>query len=88
METLRIYNRPGGVAHTAADRIAGAAHRLAADAPAEALVERFAVAGPAALGEVVAMEATVHLLDLVAEPTAFIEAATGRSDGAVLPVMR
>ncbi|MFE2409981.1 maleylpyruvate isomerase N-terminal domain-containing protein [Kitasatospora sp. NPDC059408] len=64
-----------------------------------------------ALAEVALMEATVHLLDLiaavggpppadaalravrallaeVADPVAFIEAASGRSDAAVLPVIR
>ncbi|MEV7025550.1 maleylpyruvate isomerase N-terminal domain-containing protein [Kitasatospora sp. NPDC093558] len=64
-----------------------------------------------ALAEVALMEATVHLLDLiaavggpppadaalhatrallaeVADPVAFIEAAAGRSDAAVLPVIR
>ncbi|MEU1289315.1 maleylpyruvate isomerase N-terminal domain-containing protein [Kitasatospora sp. NPDC005856] len=126
---LRAYNRPGGIAHTAADQVAEAAE------PA-VLVARFGVEGPAALdgladlppgvavahpllgsvtvgalGEVALMEATVHLLDLiaavggpppaegaldftrallarVADPVDFIEAATGRSAAAVLPVIR
>ncbi|GAA2246508.1 MULTISPECIES: maleylpyruvate isomerase N-terminal domain-containing protein [Kitasatospora] len=135
-EILRIYNRPGGVAHTAAGTIEEQAREVAEAVSPEQLVRRFAVEAPeafaeladvpptavvahpilgavtyGALGEVAVMEATVHLLDLVAavggppppaaaleatrellagvpDPVAFIEAATGRADGPVLPVMR
>ncbi|MFJ9695536.1 maleylpyruvate isomerase N-terminal domain-containing protein [Kitasatospora sp. NPDC101183] len=134
---LRAYNRPGGIAHTAADQVADAARETARLAEPAVLVARFGVEGPAALealadvapsaavahpllgsatvgalGEVALMEATVHLLDLiaavggpppaeaaldftramlaeVADPVAFIEAATGREGAAaVLPVIR
>lgn len=133
---LRAYNRPDGVAHTAADLVADDARTLAAAVGAEALVSRFATGGPealaaiadlapttviahpllgtvtlGALAEVAVMEATVHLLDLtaavggppppdsalhatrallaeVADPVEFIEAATGRTRAAVLPVIR
>ncbi|MFI2607554.1 maleylpyruvate isomerase N-terminal domain-containing protein [Kitasatospora sp. NPDC018619] len=133
---LRAYNRPGGIAHTAADQVAEAARQTAGAAEPALLVSRFGVEGPAALagiadlppgtavahpllgsvtvgalGEVALMEATVHLLDLVAavggpppaqgalhftrallaevaDPVDFIEAATGRSAKAVLPVVR
>ncbi|GHF83529.1 hypothetical protein GCM10018790_71480 [Kitasatospora xanthocidica] len=133
---LRAYNRPGGLAHTAAGQIADAAKEAAGRTDPAVLIARFGVEGPAALaalddlppdttvahpllgsvrlgalGEVALMEATVHLLDLiaavggpppadealaatrallaeVADPVAFIEAATGRTAGAVLPVIR
>ncbi|MFJ5121540.1 maleylpyruvate isomerase N-terminal domain-containing protein [Kitasatospora sp. NPDC088548] len=133
---LRAYNRPGGLAHTAAERIAESARQTAGATEPAALVARFATEGPAALAaiadlppatviahpllgavtigalrEVAVMEATVHLLDLiaaiggpppataalhatrtllaeVADPVAFIEAATGRTDTPVLPVVR
>ncbi|MGA5822381.1 maleylpyruvate isomerase N-terminal domain-containing protein [Kitasatospora sp. NPDC094028] len=133
---LRAYNRPGGIAHTAADQVAEAAKQTAEAAEPAVLLARFGVEGPAALaemadlapeavvahpllgsvtvgalGEVALMEATVHLLDLiaaiggplpadaalaftrallaeVADPVEFIEAATGRSPAAVLPVIR
>lgn len=88
---LRAYNRPGGVAHTAAGQVADLAREAARLAEPAVLVARFGVEGPAALealadvppqtavahpllgsvtvgalGEVALMEATVHLLDLVA----------------------
>ncbi|MFJ6380776.1 maleylpyruvate isomerase N-terminal domain-containing protein [Kitasatospora sp. NPDC092039] len=133
---LRAYNRPGGLAHTAAEQIAETARQAAGRTEPAVLIARFGVEGPAALagladlppdttvahpllgsvalgalGEVALMEATVHLLDLiaavggpppadgalrftrallaeVAEPVAFIEAATGRDAAAVLPVIR
>ncbi|MEU9047115.1 MULTISPECIES: maleylpyruvate isomerase N-terminal domain-containing protein [unclassified Kitasatospora] len=133
---LRAYNRPGGLAHTAAGQIADAAKQAAGRTEPALLLARFGVEGPAALaalddlppsatvahpllgsvtvgalGEVALMEATVHLLDLiaavggpppadaalratrallaeVADPVAFIEAATGRSVQPVLPVIR
>ncbi|RKT19653.1 uncharacterized protein (TIGR03083 family) [Streptomyces sp. 1114.5] len=133
---LRAYNRPGGIAHTAAGQVAEAAKQSAGSLEPALLIARFGVEGPAALagladlppsmtvahpllgsvtvgalGEVALMEATVHLLDLiaavggpppadaalhatrallaeVADPVAFIEAATGRSSEAVLPVVR
>ncbi|MFJ8623001.1 maleylpyruvate isomerase N-terminal domain-containing protein [Kitasatospora sp. NPDC093550] len=133
---LRAYNRPGGLAHTAAGEIAETARRTAEEAGPAELIARFGVEGPAglaatgdlapgtvvahpllgsvtvgALGEVALMEATVHLLDLiaavggpppadgalratsallaeVADPVAFIEAATGRGAATVLPVIR
>ncbi|MER7580241.1 maleylpyruvate isomerase N-terminal domain-containing protein [Kitasatospora sp. NPDC097691] len=133
---LRAYNRPGGLAHTAAGQVAEAAKQTAVAAGPAELLARFGVEGPAALaalddlppgttvahpllgsvtvgalGEVALMEATVHLLDLiaavggpppadaalratrallveVADPVAFIEAASGRSTEAVLPVIR
>ncbi|MFJ6623444.1 maleylpyruvate isomerase N-terminal domain-containing protein [Kitasatospora sp. NPDC091335] len=133
---LRAYNRPGGLAHTAAGQIAEAATQSAGETGPAVLIARFGVEGPAALagladlspdatvahpllgsvtvgalGEVALMEATVHLLDLiaavggpppaegalsftrallaeVADPVAFIEAATGRGAEAVLPVIR
>ncbi|MFE4519462.1 maleylpyruvate isomerase N-terminal domain-containing protein [Kitasatospora sp. NPDC056783] len=133
---LRAYNRPGGIAHTAAGQVAEAAKRAAGTAEPAVLIARFGVEGPAALagladlspgatvahpllgsvtvgalGEVALMEATVHLLDLiaavggpppaegalhftrgllaeVADPVAFIEAATGRSAQPVLPLLR
>lgn len=133
---LRAYNRPGGIAHTAAGQVAEAAKQAAEAVEPALLIARFGVEGPAALacladlppgtavahpllgsvtvgalGEVALMEATVHLLDLiaavggpppaegaldftrallarVADPVDFIEAATGRSAVAVLPVIR
>ncbi|MFG2905471.1 maleylpyruvate isomerase N-terminal domain-containing protein [Kitasatospora sp. NPDC048286] len=133
---LRAYNRPGGIAHTAAEQVAEAAKQSAEAAEPAVLIARLGVEGPAALdgiadlspgatvahpllgsvtvgalGEVALMEATVHLLDLVAavggpppaeealdftrallarvaDPVAFIEAATGRGARAVLPVVR
>ncbi|MBF9067005.1 maleylpyruvate isomerase N-terminal domain-containing protein [Streptacidiphilus fuscans] len=134
-EILRIFNRPGGVAHAVADQVATQAQETAGSMTPEALVSRFAETGPAvvaelaalppdtavahpagtvtlgALREIAVMEATVHLLDLidavggppppaaalratrdmladVVDPTAFIEAAAGRTKEAVLPVMR
>lgn len=88
---LRSYNRPGGIAHTAADQVAEAAQQAAEVAEPAVLIARFGVEGPAALagladlpvdaavahpllgsvavgalGEVALMEATVHLLDLIA----------------------
>ncbi|KJK57487.1 maleylpyruvate isomerase N-terminal domain-containing protein [Saccharothrix sp. ST-888] len=135
-EVLRIYNRPGGVAHVAAPVVEEQARQMAEALSPKELVDRFAVEGPealagladvpptavvahpmlgtvtfGALGELAVMEATVHLLDLIAavggppppaaalaatrslladvpDPVAFIEAATGRTDGPVLPVMR
>ncbi|RAG87323.1 hypothetical protein DN069_02020 [Streptacidiphilus pinicola] len=133
-EILRIFNRPGGVAHVAADAVAAQARDSADVTSPEELVKRFAegpatvaqlggfpdataVAHPAglvtlgALRDVAIMEATVHLLDLIAavggppppaaalavtrdmladvpDPTAFIEAAAGRTQDAVLPVIR
>ncbi|MET8627031.1 maleylpyruvate isomerase N-terminal domain-containing protein [Kitasatospora sp. NPDC004669] len=88
---LRAYNRPGGIAHTAAGQIAETAKRTAEAAEPAVLIARFGVEGPAALagladlppdtvvahpllgsvtvgalGEVALMEATVHLLDLIA----------------------
>ncbi|WP_280696629.1 maleylpyruvate isomerase N-terminal domain-containing protein [Kitasatospora sp. GP82] len=84
-----------------------------ADIPADAVIAHPMLGSVTfgALGEVAVMEATVHLLDLiaavggpppptaaleatrgllvaVADPIAFIEAATGRTDAAVLPVLR
>ncbi|WP_316527753.1 maleylpyruvate isomerase N-terminal domain-containing protein [Kitasatospora brasiliensis] len=133
---LRAYNRPGGIAHTAAEQVADAAKQAAEAVEPAVLIARFGVEGPAALagladlppattvahpllgsvtigalGEVALMEATVHLLDLIAavggpppaegalrftrallaelaDPVAFIEAATGRGDRPVLPVLR
>ncbi|WP_051837774.1 maleylpyruvate isomerase N-terminal domain-containing protein [Streptomyces sp. NRRL WC-3742] len=88
---LRAYNRPGGIAHTAAEQVADAAKESARLAEPALLVARFGAEGPAALealadvppgtavahpllgsvtlgalGEVALMEATVHLLDLIA----------------------
>ncbi|MEV8325627.1 maleylpyruvate isomerase N-terminal domain-containing protein [Kitasatospora sp. NPDC056731] len=88
---LRAYNRPGGIAHTAAEQVAEAAKQTAAAAEPAELIARFGAEGPAALagiadlpptaavahpllgsvtvgalGEVALMEATVHLLDLIA----------------------
>ncbi|MFF7453336.1 maleylpyruvate isomerase N-terminal domain-containing protein [Kitasatospora sp. NPDC008115] len=133
---LRTYNRPGGLAHTAAGAVADGARETAAALGPQALVARFAEDGTrvlarlaefppdtvvghplldtvtlGALIEVAVVEATVHLLDLtaavggppppaaaleatrallaeVADPVEFIEAATGRSGNAVLPVIR
>ncbi|MGK4581816.1 maleylpyruvate isomerase N-terminal domain-containing protein [Kitasatospora sp. HPMI-4] len=135
-EILRIFNRPGGVAHAAAGDIEQQARLTAESVAPKELIRRFAVDGPeaiagladvpptavlaypalgtvtfGALGEVAVMEATVHLLDLIAavggpqppaaalvatrellagvpDPVSFIEAATGRAEGPVLPVMR
>ncbi|MDH6708894.1 uncharacterized protein (TIGR03083 family) [Kitasatospora sp. MAA19] len=88
---LRAYNRPDGIAHTAAGQVAEAAKLAASAAEPAELIARFGVEGPAALagiadlppatavahpllgsvtvgalGEVALMEATVHLLDLIA----------------------
>ncbi|MFE6051591.1 maleylpyruvate isomerase N-terminal domain-containing protein [Kitasatospora sp. NPDC056446] len=88
---LRAYNRPGGLAHTAAGQIADAAKQAAAETGPAVLIARFGTEGPAALAgladlspevtvahpllgsvrlgalaEVALMEATVHLLDLIA----------------------
>ncbi|MFJ9846812.1 maleylpyruvate isomerase N-terminal domain-containing protein [Kitasatospora sp. NPDC101155] len=88
---LRAYNRPGGIAHTAAGQVADLAKQAAEAAEPAVLIARFGVEGPAALagladlppstvvahpllgsatvgalGEVALMEATVHLLDLIA----------------------
>ncbi|MEU8921497.1 maleylpyruvate isomerase N-terminal domain-containing protein [Kitasatospora sp. NPDC048545] len=88
---LRAYNRPGGIAHTAAGQVAEAAKEVAERTAPAVLIARFGVEGPAALagiadlppdatvahpllgsvrvgalGEVALMEATVHLLDLIA----------------------
>ncbi|WP_051711458.1 maleylpyruvate isomerase N-terminal domain-containing protein [Streptomyces sp. NRRL S-350] len=88
---LRAFNRPGGLAHTAAGQIADAAKQTAEVTDPAVLIARFGVEGPqalaalddlppattvahpllgavtvGALGEVALMEATVHLLDLVA----------------------
>ncbi|MEY9871422.1 uncharacterized protein (TIGR03083 family) [Streptacidiphilus sp. MAP12-33] len=134
-EILRIFNRPGGVAHAAAGAVAAQARTAADELTPQELILRFAESGPAAvaelselppdtpfahpagtvtlhaLREVAVMEATVHLLDLIAavggpppptaalrvtrdvladvlDPTAFIEAAAGRTQDAVLPVIR
>ncbi|WP_280383423.1 maleylpyruvate isomerase N-terminal domain-containing protein [Nocardia wallacei] len=132
---LRIFNEPGGAAHTLADDVAEQAQQCSVIGP-EALVRHFAEDGPAMLDELrdadpaaglvhpvlgtvsfqaltdtMIVEATTHLLDLidaiggdappepglrrtveilsaVADPVAFIEAATGRSHTPVLPVMR
>ncbi|MFD5087246.1 maleylpyruvate isomerase N-terminal domain-containing protein [Kitasatospora sp. NPDC058201] len=46
---LRAYNRPDGVAHTAADLVADDARELAATVGTGALVARFATEGPKAL---------------------------------------
>ncbi|MFJ3218872.1 maleylpyruvate isomerase N-terminal domain-containing protein [Kitasatospora sp. NPDC086801] len=88
---LRFFNRPGGIAHTAAGQVAEMAKEAAAAAGPAELIARFGAEGPAALagiadlapattvahpllgtvtvgalGEVALMEATVHLLDLIA----------------------
>ncbi|WBP90561.1 maleylpyruvate isomerase N-terminal domain-containing protein [Kitasatospora cathayae] len=90
-DVLRTFNRPGGLAHTAAGHIAELAKEAAKVTEPAALIARFGVEGPAALagiadlppdtvvshqllgsvtvgalGEVALMEATVHLLDLIA----------------------
>ncbi|MEV7599754.1 maleylpyruvate isomerase N-terminal domain-containing protein [Kitasatospora sp. NPDC089797] len=90
-DILRAFNRPGGLAHTAAGQIAELAKETARATEPAALIARFGVAGPealagiadlppgtvvahqllgpvtlGALGEVALMEATVHLLDLIA----------------------
>ncbi|MDH6577273.1 maleylpyruvate isomerase N-terminal domain-containing protein [Kitasatospora sp. MAP5-34] len=90
-EIIRNYNRPGEVAHTAADQVAEHARQVADQTPPGVLLRRFAVEGPkalaelgdvplssvvahpllgtvtfGALGEVAVLEATVHLLDLIA----------------------
>ena len=135
-EMLRIFNSPGGIAHTAAEDIEEAARRAAESLGIDELLRRFDKDGPAGLAEldavrptevlahpivgrvtyrafaeVAVVDVTVHLLDLIAavggppvpEPALrftrevlaavpaavdFIEAATGRSEVAVLPVMR
>ncbi|MFG3228528.1 maleylpyruvate isomerase N-terminal domain-containing protein [Kitasatospora sp. NPDC048194] len=88
---LRAYNRPDGIAHTAAGQVAETAKASARAVEPAVLIARFGVEGPAALagladlppdtavahpllgsvtvgalGEVALMEATVHLLDLIA----------------------
>ncbi|MFD8703352.1 maleylpyruvate isomerase N-terminal domain-containing protein [Kitasatospora sp. NPDC059648] len=90
-EILRTFNRPGGIADTAAGQIADMAKETAKATEPAVLIARFGTEGPAALagiadlppetvvahqllgkvtvgalGEVALMEATVHLLDLIA----------------------
>ncbi|MFB7665902.1 maleylpyruvate isomerase N-terminal domain-containing protein [Kitasatospora sp. NPDC056138] len=116
-EVLRIYNRPGGVAHVAAPAIEEQARQAAGALSPKELVDRFAVEGPeafaafadvpptavvahpilgtvtfGALGEIAVMEATVHLLDLIAAvggpppPAAALEATRGLLAGVPDPV--
>ncbi|MEU6974272.1 maleylpyruvate isomerase N-terminal domain-containing protein [Kitasatospora aureofaciens] len=90
-EILRVFNQPGGLAHTAAGQIAEMAKEAAKATEPAVLIARFGTEGPAALagiadlapdtvvahqllgkvtvgalGELALMEATVHLLDLIA----------------------
>ncbi|MER7845038.1 maleylpyruvate isomerase N-terminal domain-containing protein [Kitasatospora sp. NPDC096077] len=90
-DVLRTFNRPGGLAHTAAGQVAELAKETARATEPAVLIARFGVEGPAALAgiadlapdtvvahqllgpvtvgalaEVALMEATVHLLDLIA----------------------
>ncbi|RDI64586.1 maleylpyruvate isomerase N-terminal domain-containing protein [Nocardia pseudobrasiliensis] len=91
-QMLRIYNLPGGVAHTAAEQNAELAREAAAAGP-ETLIGRFVTDGPEVIAEfrgvdpnagvahpdptigtvsfgaliqVIIVEATTHLLDLIA----------------------
>ncbi|WP_107654129.1 maleylpyruvate isomerase N-terminal domain-containing protein [Nocardia suismassiliense] len=55
-EILRIFNAPGGLAHTAADDIAGQASATAERIDTDALLRRFVEDGPRALGELGAID--------------------------------
>ncbi|MEY9845548.1 maleylpyruvate isomerase N-terminal domain-containing protein [Streptacidiphilus sp. MAP5-3] len=54
-EILRIFNRPGGVAHSAADLVAAQARETADSMTPEELIRRFAELGPAAVAELAAL---------------------------------
>ncbi|QBS42898.1 maleylpyruvate isomerase N-terminal domain-containing protein [Nocardia sp. CS682] len=55
-EILRIFNAPGGLAHTAADDIAVQASETAEHIDTDALLRRFAEDGPRALAELGAID--------------------------------